>query len=138
MYISRIHPHCVLLGKNFSPKLLENKLPDLIIHQPFEPNQKSNPIHNRKRLQNTEWGGCRLFTPESVKTHRIEWFFSKILSYKTFLEESGVTDATLWIYWYGSQGNMELSPKAIVLAHQIGWSLAMDYIYTEEKAGGSF
>lgn len=138
MYKNYVHPNCLLFGKKFSPNVLKDKLPDLIIHQPYEPNQKSSPVYDRKRVRNIEWGVCHLFTPESVKTQRIEWFFSKILSCQSLLEASGVTDATLWIYWYGSQGNMELSPKEIRLAQQIGWSLAMDYIYTEDEEGGIF
>ena len=142
MYKNPVQPSCDLSGDNFSPATLRGKIPELIMKSSYEPNSKYYIFHpdgeKKLRYGNRQQGGCSLFMPEAIKTYRVEWFFEKILSYKALFIEKGVTDPNLWIYWYGNQGSMELGVKEIALARSIGWSLGMDYIYTEDEEGGIF
>lgn len=123
-------PECHLWGEEFNPKELNN-IPQIII-------SNSNAIGDigkigRYKNAHTPYGACHIVVPKEINQgEKIIWLADFIIQYKSDFEKAGATKIIFWIYWFGGQGNMELSEEEIEKIYKTKLPLAMDYILNEE------
>ena len=109
-YKDGLYPEWHISGKNFSPKQLKKKYPNILLRAE---NEKTD-IGKRGRFKDREfgYGSCVLVVKEKV-VYKLDWILNFILSNQKQIRELGVDDELIWIFWCGNQGNMELSPEKI-------------------------
>ncbi len=60
-----------------------------------------------------------------------------IIRYKSEFEKAGATKLIFWIYWFGEQGNMELSKEEVEKIYKTKLPLCMDFIFNEKLKIGT-
>lgn len=120
---------CSLWGESLSPDLLRG-IPDIQFRTANEANEIAKSGRYRGKVR--PFGTCRLSTPDSVTENKVEWMADFVAAHKEKFEAAGATRIVFWIYWYGSQGNMELSVVELEKLALLEIPLAMDYIFVEE------
>ncbi|TDN98876.1 hypothetical protein DET65_3867 [Sunxiuqinia elliptica] len=123
-------PECHLWGEKFNPNILNN-IPQIIITNSIA----TGEIGKRGKYKNhpTPYGACQIIVPREIKQgEKIIWLADFIIKHKSDFEKAGATKNVFWIYWFGGQGNMELSEEEIEKIYKTKLPLAMDYIFNEE------
>ena len=126
-YTNGVFPECHVYGENFYPSRLlsiENILfSSMIDRDDIAPK-------GRNKDMKSPYGSCSILTPKEI-ANKIEWMAEFIFQNKHLLEQAGGTDIVFWLYWYGEQGNMELTINQIELINKTKTPLAMTYITIE-------
>ncbi len=123
-YSYGVYPECHIYGENFYPSKL---IP--IENISFSGLLDRDDISKvgRYKGEKSPYGYCDILTPKEV-VNKIEWMAEFIIKNKNLFEQSGGTDIVFWLYWYGHQGNMELTIREIEFIHKTGIPLAMNYM----------
>lgn len=120
---------CALWGDSFSPALLED-IPDIHFRLAHEVGDIARLGRYKGKLY--PYGACHLGTPELVTQESvIEWMADFVAAHKEKFVVAGATSIVFWIYWYGGQGNTELSVVELNKLAALQIPLCMDYIFTE-------
>jgi len=129
-YVDGCYPECHLWGENFFPsKLLDIK--DILMSNFIDKGEIGN--FGRYRNLPTPYGACNIVAPKEVtRIDKNIWMADFILKNMQKFKNAGATKMTYWIYWYGGQGNMELSSREIKRIYETGLPLCMDYIFKKK------
>jgi hypothetical protein len=128
-YIDGCYPECHLQGENFFPSKLLN-IPDILISDSIDKEEIGN--FGRYRNLPTPYGACTIVAPKEIdRIDTIIWMANFIIQNMQKFKNAGATSMIFWIYWYGGQGNMEMTPKEIEKIHETGLNLCVDYIFIE-------
>lgn len=129
-YKNGLYPEWHIGGEKFSPKELKSEYPDILLRAEKE----KTDIGKRGRYKDREYGygSCVLVVKEEV-TYKLDWLLNFILNNQKQIRELGVDDESIWIFWWGIQGNMELSPAELNKICKTGNHLNMNYYYIDDE-----
>ncbi len=123
-------PECHLWGEEFNPKELNN-IPEIIITNSIATGDIGKI--GRYKSHPTPYGACQIIVPKNINQgEKIIWLADFIIKHKSDFEKAGATKIIFWIYWFGGQGNMELSEEEVEKISKTKLPLCMDYIFDNE------
>ncbi len=125
-----IQPECHIWGKDFHPSCL-GTINNIQMHLVNEPGEIGSL--GKYKDKPLPYGACCVCTPDSIPIpRRITWMADFIKANKKKFMDAGATDITFWIYWYGTQSNMEFTPTELSKIAELNIPLCIDYIQKNE------
>jgi len=129
-YKDGLYPEWHVSGKDFSPKELQAKFPNLLLG----PTNEKDDIVIRGPGRGKEYGyGSTVIVVDDKIVYKFNWLLDFILENGDLIRKMGVDDEIIWIVWWGIQGNMELDKNLISKLAKTGLNMAMDYYYIDDK-----
>lgn len=126
-----IETECHLWGKDFDPSCIQN-VAGAVVRDCDTPGEIG--ITGRYKGKPVPYGACILATPEHIRVpDRILWMADFIHKHIQTFREAGATDIIYWIYWTGTQGNMEFSVEELKKIAALSIPLAIDCIHVQEE-----
>jgi len=124
------YPEYHIQGTNFSPRILKEKIPNLIFDNGFHERTDITVKGRRKGLE-YNYGSCQILVPKN-EIYPIQFLCDFILENRNILNSMNIEDEVIWIYWIGRQGNMEFTVEQIKKLHSVNMAVAMNYIHVGE------